>query len=255
MPWRAADFLASLTSAAPRTVEAYRRDLAGFTGWALEQGIAAPSGVDRLLLRRYLAHLAAEGYARRSMARKASALRRYFRWAARQGHVAQDPSVGLTAPRGDGRLPRVLRQDELNALLDEPPRRVAEDPPAVRARDDAVLEVLYGSGLRVGALCGLDRGDLDLPRRPATVWGKGGKQRAVPLSDAAVEALERWLDLADELAATRADESAALFRNRRGRRLTARDVHRILDRRAAAPTHPHALRHTFATHLLDGGAD
>jgi site-specific recombinase XerD len=255
MAWHEDDFLASLTAAAPRTVEAYRRDLAGFATWAADQQIERPSSVDRALLRRYLAHLAAEGYARRSMSRKASALRRYFRWAARQGHVAQDPSVGLTAPRGDGRLPRVLRQDELNTLLDEPPRRVAEDPPAVRARDDAVLEVLYGSGLRVGELCGLDHGDLDLPRRRATVWGKGGKQRAVPLSDAAVAALERWRHLAAELPAADADGAAALFRNRRGRRLTARDVHRLLDRRAAAPTHPHALRHTFATHLLDGGAD
>ncbi len=255
MAWHEDDFLASLTAAAPRTVEAYRRDLSGFTTWAAADALVGPAAVDRAALRRYLAHLAAEGYARRSMARKASALRRYFRWAARQGHVAQDPSVGLTAPRGDGRLPRVLRQDELNALLDEPPRRLAEDPPVVRARDDAVLEVLYGSGLRVGELCGLDRGDLDLDRGRATVWGKGGKQRAVPLSDAAVGALRRWLELADGLSAADADGATALFRNRRGRRLTARDVHRLLDRRAAAPTHPHALRHTFATHLLDGGAD
>lgn len=255
MAWCEHDFLASLTAAAPRTVDAYRRDLAGFASWAADQGVDGPASVDRAVLRRYLAHLAVEGYARRSMARKASALRRYFRWAARQGIVAQDPSVGLTAPRGDGRLPRVLRQDELNALLDEPPRRLAEDPPAIRARDDAVLEVLYGSGLRVGELCGLSREDLDLARGRATVWGKGGKQRAVPLSDAAVAALQRWLDLADELPGSGQDGAAALFRNRRGHRLTARDVHRLLDRRATAPTHPHALRHTFATHLLDGGAD
>lgn len=255
MPWRAADFLASLTSAAPRTVEAYRRDLAGFTGWALEQGIAAPSGVDRLLLRRYLAHLAAEGYARRSMARKASALRRYFRWAHRQGLIAADPSVGLTAPRGDGRLPRVLQQDELNALLEAPPARCADDPDAVRARDDAVLEVLYGAGLRVGELCSLDVADLALEHGRATVWGKGGKQRAVPLGEPAVAALTRWLERRDELPATTDDAERALFRNRRGRRLTPRDVRRLLDRRASAPTHPHALRHTFATHLLDGGAD
>lgn len=254
MAWHEDDFLASLTAAAPRTVAAYRRDLAGFVAWAADQQVDAPGSVDRGLLRRYLAHLAGAGYARRSMARKASALRRYFRWAARQAIVATDPSVGLTAPRGDGRLPRVLRQDELNALLDEVPPRRAEDPAPIRARDDAVLEVLYGSGLRVGELCGLDEGDLDLARGRATVWGKGGKQRTVPLSAPAVAALRRWLQLADQLPGTDADRGA-LFRNRRGKRLTARDVHRLLDRRATAPTHPHALRHTFATHLLDGGAD
>jgi len=255
MPWRSEDFLASLTSAAPRTVEAYRRDLTGFTTWAVEHGLDGPSATDRMALRGYLAHLAAAGYARRSMARKASALRRYFRWAARTGLVATDPSIGLSAPRGDGRLPRVLRQDELNELLDEPPRRCLDDPEPVRARDDAVLEVLYGAGLRVGELCGLDTGDLDLDRGRATVWGKGGKQRVVPLGDAAVDALRRWLGRRDELGATTDDAACALFRNHRGRRLTARDVHRLLDRRASSPTHPHALRHTFATHLLDGGAD
>lgn len=255
MVWHEEDFLASLTSAAPRTVEAYGRDLAGFTAWAAPEGAAGPADVDRALLRRYLAHLAANRYARRSMARKASALRRYFRWAARQGHVDQDPSVGLSAPRGEGRLPRVLRQDELNALLEEPPQRLAGDPPAVRARDDAVLEILYGSGLRVGELCSLDRGDLDLSRGRATVWGKGAKQRVVPLSESAVGAVRVWFGLADDLPASDADGARALFRNRRGRRLTARDVHRLLDRRADSPTHPHALRHTFATHLLDGGAD
>jgi len=255
MPWRAADFLASLTSSSPRTVDAYRRDLAGFAAWAASEGVPGPSGVDRLLLRRYLAHLAAEGYARRSVARKASALRRYFRWAHRQGLVPADPSAGLTAPRGEGRLPRVLQQDELNVLLEDPPARSADDPAAVRARDDAVLEVLYGSGLRVGELCGLDVTDVALDQARATVWGKGGKQRAVPLSDAAVAALARWLERRDELPPSTADAAPALFRNRRGRRLTPRDVRRLLDRRAASPTHPHALRHTFATHLLDGGAD
>ncbi|HEX4866309.1 MAG TPA: tyrosine recombinase XerC [Acidimicrobiales bacterium] len=255
MAWRGDDFVASLTAVAPRTIEAYRRDLAGFSAWAEAQGVKGPTGVDRLVLRRYMAHLASEGYARRSMARKASALRRYFRWATRQELTAADPSLGLTAPRGDGRLPRVLRQEELNALLDEPPARCEEDQPAVRARDDAVLEVLYGAGLRVGELCSLDVGDLDLPRGRAAVWGKGGKQRAVPLGEPAVAALERWLAEGRPAMQRQEEAASAVFVNQRGKRLTPRDVRRLLDRRAAAPTHPHALRHTFATHLLDGGAD
>jgi site-specific recombinase XerD len=115
--------------------------------------------------------------------------------------------------------------------------------------------VLYGSGLRVGELCGLDVGDLDLSRRRATVWGKGDKQRTVPLGDPAIAALRTWTSGPRDELRNAETPSGALFVNRRGKRLTPRDVRRLLDRRAAAPTHPHALRHTFATHLLDGGAD
>jgi integrase/recombinase XerC len=255
MGWHEDAFLASLTSVAPRTVEAYGRDVAGFVVWAERGAVAGPERVDRTLLRRYVAHLATRGYARRSVARKVAALRRYFGWLARTERLPADPSAGLSAPRGDGRLPRVLSQDDLNHLLEDPPTAVQADPPERRARDDAVLEVLYGSGLRVSELCGLDVGDLDLDRSRATVWGKGGKQRAVPLSEPAVAALRTWL--ADGRPALCVDGSPpdALFLNGRGRRLAPRDVRRILDRRAASPTHPHALRHTFATHLLDGGAD
>jgi site-specific recombinase XerD len=146
----------------------------------------------------------------------------------------------------------VLHQDEINSLLDAP---AGDDEAAgVRTRDDAVLEVLYGSGLRVAELCGLDLADVDLERSRATVWGKGAKQRVVPLSDPAVAALARWIPNRGELLGV-ASPPTAVFLNQRGRRLTPRDVRRILDRRASSPTHPHALRHTFATHLLDGGAD
>jgi len=247
MAWHEREFLASLTSVAPRTLEAYGTDLVGFITWAARGGVDGPRGVDRTLLRRYVAHLSTRRYAKRSIARKVSALRRYFRWAARTGRIEVDPASNLSAPRGEGRLPRVLRQEELSVLLDAPGGAALAGDPAFRARDDAVLELLYGSGLRVGELCSLDPGDLDLERARATVWGKGGKQRVLPLSEPAVVALQAWL-------AHRPDQ-AALFVNRRGHRLTARDVRRLLDRRASSPTHPHALRHTFATHLLDGGAD
>ena len=250
MAWHDAEFLGSLSSAAPRTVEAYGRDLAGFVEWAERGGIAGPEGVDRTLLRRYVAHLATRRYAKRSIARKVSSLRRYFAWAARRGFIPSDPSTSLSAPRGEGRLPRVLRQDELTVLLDDP-RPSADADPARRARDDAVLELLYGSGVRVAELCALRVDDLDLDRGRAVVWGKGGKQRAVPLSAPAVDALRRHLAGAIDGATA----PGVLFVNQRGHALTPRDVRRILDRRAASPTHPHALRHTFATHLLDGGAD
>jgi site-specific recombinase XerD len=255
MGWSEREFVVSLTSVGPRTAEAYERDLRGFAAWASEQQVHEPSDVDRLLLRRYVAHLAATGFAKRSIARKASTLRRYFSWCTRTGLVRSDPTFGLSTPRGESRLPRVLRQDELNVLLDDPPPVLDLDEPAVRARDDAVLEVLYGSGLRVGELCGLDVTDLDLARGRATVWGKGGKQRTVPLGEPTVAALRAWVVTARAELLTAASPAGALFVNRRGKRLTPRDVRRLLDRRAPAPTHPHALRHTFATHLLDGGAD
>jgi site-specific recombinase XerD len=253
MAWHEGDFLASLTSVSPRTVEAYRSDLAGFVEWAGRGGVTGPADVDRTLLRRYVAHLATRRYAKRSVARKVAALRRYFSWAARTGRIAADPSSGLSAPRGDGRLPRVLKQDELSTLLDDPPAGAGEG--SDRTRDDAVLEVLYGSGLRIGELCALGVGDLDLDRGRATVWGKGGKQRVVPLSEPAVHALREWIEGPRRTAVDGGAALEPLFHNRRGHRLTPRDARRILDRRAASPTHPHALRHTFATHLLDGGAD
>ena len=253
--WEVDVFTTSLTNAAPATVVAYRGDLDAFVEWAGRAGLDGPASVDRLVLRRYLAFLATRRYARRTVARKASSLRRYFAWATRTGRLPVDPAAGLSAPSGGGRLPRVLRADELDHLLDDPPAAVDGDRPAVRLRDDAVLELLYGSGLRVAELCGLRPGDLDLDRRLVTVWGKGSKQRQVPLSAPAAEAVAGWVEAGRADLADDRSPPDALFLNRLGRRLGPRDVRRILDRRAVAPTSPHALRHTYATHLLDGGAD
>jgi integrase/recombinase XerC len=253
--WHLDRFVASLTSASSRTVEAYRRDLEAFCGWSGRLGIDGPTGIDRTTLRRYLAHLSTRRYARRTIARKASALRRYFAWAARVGVVPADPSAGLSVASGEGRLPRVLRQDELVTLLDDPPARVRDDPPEVRLRDDAVLELLYGSGLRVAELCGLSVGDVDLDAGRVQVWGKGAKARQVPLGEPSMAALRAWLERGREAMSGPETPPGALFVNRAGRRLGPRDVRRLLDRRAPSPTHPHALRHTYATHLLDGGAD
>ncbi len=255
MGWHQDDFARSLTSVAPATVDAYRRDLAGFVAWAERAGLAGPDVVDRLVLRRYLAYLATRRYARRSIARKASSLRRYFGWLRRTGVLAHDPSGGLSAPKGEARLPRVLRAEELTVLLDDPPAGVDGDDEGVRLRDDAVLELLYGCGLRVAELCQLRPDDLDLRRRLLTVWGKGGRQRQVPLGVPAAEALQGWLERGRSQLAGPGSPADAVFLNRRGRRLGPRDVRRILDHRSPVPTHPHALRHTFATHLLDHGAD
>jgi site-specific recombinase XerD len=254
-PWSLDAFVTSLTSVAPATITAYRSDLHGFVTWARDHDIDQPARVDRRVVRRYLAPLTTVGQRPKTVARKASSLRRYFGWLRRTGAVEVDPTTGVSAPKGDRRLPRVLRADELAVLLDEPPARVDDDPLAVRQRDDAVLELLYGSGLRVGELCGLGPDDLDLERNRLRVLGKGSKLRLVPLSEPAAERVRVWLDQGRFALVTDETPPDAVFLNRRGRRLTPRDVRRIVDRRAPTPTHPHALRHTFATHLLDGGAD
>ncbi len=255
MSWRHDDFVASLTDTAPATIQAYTRDVASFVGWAERGGITDPAAVTRLVLRRYLAYLTTRRYARATVARKASALRRYFAWLCRMGVIDKDPSIRLAAPSRSSRLPQVLGRAELEVLLDDPPARVDHDLEAIRLRDDAVLELLYGSGLRVAELCGLRTGDVDLVRRTATVWGKGSRQRQVPVSKPAAEAVRAWTSRGRAALVGPDTPADALFLNRRGRALGPRDVRRLLDHRSLSPTHPHALRHTFATHLLDGGAD
>lgn len=256
MGWQLEDFARSLVSAAPNTVAAYRRDLEQFAAWAERAGMHEPTAVSPVALRRYLAYLSTRRLARRTIARKAAALRRYFEWLRRRGVVATDPARRLSAPRGDARLPHVLKGSELAGLLgeDRSTRPAPADDP-VDLRDRAVVELLYGSGLRVAELCGLRTGDLDLRRCRLMVWGKGSKQRQVPMSEPSADAVRAWLHDGRQHLATAESPADALFLNRRGRPLGPRDVRRILDRRSPVPTHPHALRHTFATHLLDGGAD
>jgi integrase/recombinase XerC len=244
--WDLAGFDAWLAGRAASTRTAYVSDLRSFAGWAARGGVETPERVDRLLLRRYLASLSTRRLARATVARRAAALRCYFSWLLRQGRLGSDPARALRAPSGGGRLPRVLSGAEVAGLLD------VEAATALDRRDLAVIELLYAAGLRVSELCGLDRRDVDLRGRTVTVLGKGAKQRRVPVHDAAVAALTAWLEDGRE---EMAGPPEAVFVNRRGNRLGPRDVRRILDRRAAAPTHPHALRHTYATHLLNGGAD
>ncbi|HKN38286.1 MAG TPA: site-specific integrase, partial [Acidimicrobiia bacterium] len=167
--WPVVAFIASLTGSSPHTRKAYESDLRQFVAWAERGGAAGPESVDHLVLRRYLAYLTTRGMARPTIARKAAALRSFFGWLRRRGVVATDPTRNLRTPKGDRRLPKVPKAAEVAALLDEvPPVGAATDGEvdgvgaAVGLRDAAVLEVLYGAGLRIGELCGLGPSDVDL---------------------------------------------------------------------------------------------
>ncbi len=256
--WRFDDFARSIGGRSEATRRAYLSDLRGFAEWASRGGVEEPGRVQRILLRRYLAYLATRRYARASVARKAAALRAYFSWCRRRGLVGVDPARGLSAPRSGGRLPRVLSHAELDRMLDSKSQGAPGENPtalAIELRDRAVLELLYAAGLRVAELCGLDRSGLDLRARIVTVTGKGDKERQLPIHEAAAEALDAWLDRGRARLVKAESPREAVFLNRVGNRLGPRDVRRIIDRRSPVPTHPHALRHSFATHLLDGGAD
>jgi site-specific recombinase XerD len=255
MGWEIDAYRRSVGGLAPASVRAYSSDAERFAAWAERGGARGPSDVDRIVLRRYLASLSTRRYSRATIARTAASLRSYFQWCVSRGLTPADPTLRLSAPSPDSRLPRVLGHPELGELLDPPGRQAGEPLTPVDARDDAVLELLYGSGIRVAELCGLDVGDLDLARRVVTVTGKGSKQRQVLVHDRCADALHAWLDGPRAALVAPGSPPDALFYNRRGNRLGSRDVRRLLDRRSPVPTHPHALRHSFATHLLDGGAD
>ncbi|NND74023.1 MAG: tyrosine-type recombinase/integrase [Ilumatobacter sp.] len=249
--WRIDDFASALTSLSDNTVASYTSDLRAFADWCARGDIDDPAAVVRSTIRRYPAHLTTRQFARRTVARKVASIRRYYTWLVASGGATVDPTSGVTVPAGGGRLPRVLDQRDLAGLLDAAPD--PDEPLWRRRRDDAILEVLYGSGMRVSELCSLDVSSVELDAGAATVWGKGSRERRVPLGEPAVLAVQRWLDVRSDVVAP--EHGDALFGNERGKRIAPRDVRRIVDRRSPTPTHPHALRHSFATHLLDGGAD
>lgn len=248
--WNLSGFVTSLTASSTNTVSAYQRDVRLFADWVERHGVKAPTQVTKSHVRSYIAFLTTSKLARRSIARKKAALARYFGWLSRNGKLKVDPTLGVKTPADKGRLPKVLTGEQLRVLLERHPE---EHPRWRHLRDDAVVELLYGSGLRVSELCSLDVDSIDSRRGVLRVMGKGNKERQVPVSKPSIEAVRDWLRLRSEVVGD--SDELALFLNHRGRRITPRDVRRLIDDRAVSPTHPHALRHTFATHLLDNGAD
>lgn len=238
----------------PLTLSAYRSDLRNFDDWARRGGVTDIGRITRPLLRRWVAYLGQRRYARRSIARKVSALRALLGWAVTHDLISSNPAQDLGAPKLDRPLPKVLKAADAAALCELPP---ADD--SVGLRDRCVLELLYGSGLRVAELCGLDLADVDLESMSVRVTGKGRKERVVPMSGAAQAAIRSYLTVRETFLDDSNTGEVALLLNRRGRRLGPRSVRALMDRlqrlQGGAPASPHALRHSFATHLLDGGAD
>ena len=259
-PWVAAfeSHLAYERNASSHTLRNYLRDVRAFAAWAAEragcgEGRDLWTATEPGLIRSYLASLHAR-QARTSIARTLSGLRTFFSFLVREGHLASSPAEGISAPKAAKRLPAFLGVDEVLHLLG-----TVRTEGILGARDHAILELLYATGMRVGELVGLSGRDLHLPSRTARIRGKGRVEREVPLTEPSVRALGAYLELRRSKGVP-LDAEGPVFLNARGGRLTDRSVRRILDRwlaeaAMARRVSPHKLRHSFATHLLAGGAD
>jgi integrase/recombinase XerC len=244
-------------NASPLTIKSYREDLARLVEYLTETGEAcpAPGSITTLDLRGYIASLHEANYAKTTIGRHLASLRTFFRFGQREGWTKTNPAKPLRTPRKPRDLPHFLSTEELGKLLDAPP---ATQPMGLR--DRAILETLYSAGLRVSELVGLNDEDLDTAAGVARIRGKGRKERLSPLGSFALKAIDRWLkvrQLSPELVKT---PKRPMFTNKFGKRLTTRSVERLLEKHLQTAgldrrTTPHTLRHSFATHLLDRGAD
>jgi len=243
----------------PETLRAYRGDLLLFEEFCSRAGITRPEDIDHRLLRRYLANLQTRGYSRSTVARRSSAVRGYFRFLVQRGYLSSDPASALSPPRRDRRLPRVLRPEE----IDEAEARQGLHIYRTSLRDMALVELLYATGMRVGELAALDVEDIDFKRGEVRVLGKGRKERVIPMHDAARQLLAGYIDKERPVLASNATGSQIgdpVFLSVKGGRLSDRGIRRVVDRffrglEGGKRISPHTLRHTFATHMLQGGAD
>jgi len=245
-------------NASPYTIKNYGNDIGQFLDYCREQGVSALAQVDRPLLRNYLAELDDVGYVKASISRRVAELRSFGNYLVREKTLERNPFRAISAPRVPQRLPKYLTVAEVDALVAAP-----DTSTPLGLRDRAIIEVLYGAGLRVSELAGLDVGDADLRQGQVRVMGKGGQERIGLLGRPAIRAVRAYLKIGrPALLAQRKTGVAtnALWLNHRGGRLSVRGVRMMLDKagkQAGIRTHvsPHVLRHSFATHLLDGGAD
>lgn len=250
-----AEHLSVVQNRSEHTIRAYVGDVVGMLDHAVRMGVTDPADIELGTLRSWLARMRTVGAAKASMARRAAAARTFTAWATRRGLLDTDVGLRLASPKAGRPLPTVLRQDQAARLMVSPPSE-PDDPVALR--DRLVLELLYATGIRVSELCSLDLVDVDQARRMVRVIGKGAKERAVPYGIPASDALERWLGHGrPELASQRS--GTALLLGAKGGRLHPTVVRRLVGDYATAnslpATTPHGLRHSAATHLLEGGAD
>jgi integrase/recombinase XerC len=241
------------------TVRAYRADLAGLFDHLGRLQIERLADVDRRALRSWLANQQSRGQARATIQRRLAAARVFFAWAQQAGLVSDNPAVGLKSPTLVRSLPPTLRQADADTMLAEAMAVADQGGGPLATRDAAMLELLYASGIRVSELCGLDLDDLDAERSVVRVFGKGRKERTVPVGRPAWLALDTWITGSRTQLVT-ADSGAAVFVGERGRRIDQRVVRRVVHRalrvvEGAPDLGPHGLRHAMATHLLEGGAD
>jgi len=249
-------YLEAERNASPYTVRNYKDDLLDFLYFLKKKKIDPldESKVDRHVMRDYLSHLAERGIAKASIARKLSAIRSFFRYLVREEIIPKNPIEQVSSPKLDRRLPSFLTKEEMEKLLGAPDLSTP-----LGQRDQALLELLYASGLRVSELTGLTPEQVDLNSNEIRVWGKGSKERMVLMGEPAAGALKNYIE-DGRLKLMGKKKSQALFLDRYGQRLTERSVQRLLEQYAKKAgigkrVHPHMLRHTFATHMLDGGAD
>ncbi len=253
-------FLSAERNVSPETLRAYREDLRVFEEFCGRAGVEDAAEVDHRLLRRYLANLQTRGYARSTVARRASSVKGFFRFLAARGYLKEDPALALSPPKRERRLPRALRLEEIEAAEEKHNLHVY----STSLRDMAIVELLYATGMRVGELTHLDLEDLDTQRGEVRVLGKGRKERVIPVHDAALQLVRKYLEKERPVLAANSPsgegEEKALFVGVRGGRLSDRGVRRVVERFFQAldggrRVSPHTLRHSFATHLLHGGAD
>lgn len=250
-------FLSVERNASPLTVKSYREDLTSLTQYLTDAygHTPTPAELTPLDLRGYVSALHDAGYAKTSISRRLASLRTFFKFAQREELAESNPAKPLRNPRPDRKLPHFLSTQEVGKLLDAPP---ANDPQGLR--DRAILEVMYSAGLRVSELVGLNIGSIDLEEGVARVRGKGRKERLAPIGSFALRAVQRYLRVRVISPKEPSGSQGPLFTNRFGQRLTTRSVGRMLEKHLQVSgldtrTTPHTLRHSFATHLLDAGAD
>lgn len=250
--WYLGQFKDYLDQFSNNTKIAYLNDVKQLIFYLETNKVTAPNLVSKLHIRHHLSHLKEQGYEQSAIARKLASIRQYFLYLENRMLIASNPAQTLNFSSKRMKLPKVLSQQYIQLRLDNLESNLSTP---YQEQDAAILELLYGAGLRVSELCSLNLKNLDFLRQQVKVIGKGMKERLIPLNSKTISALKTWIENGRKKVKVNPGDNQAVFYNKRGKRITPRDVRRIVARGLTPATHPHAIRHSFATHLLDNGAD